>query len=131
VATFPAKTPSKREFSGPSRAATPEFSMHDTLQAARELARHWHQANRAPGEDASAGLVIVLEGHFVGHLPELPPASEWAAGCLAIAVDGQVHLARPVDFRGRLEWADLGPESSSPAPPELPDEEPSAPPTDS
>ena len=104
--------------------------MNDPLQAARELARHWLQANQVPGADAPAGLVIVLDGYFVGWLPELPPASEWAAGCLAVAADGHAHLARPVDFRGRLEWVDLG-EAPPPSQTELPGQEDSAAPENS
>ena len=80
--------------------------MHDAFQQAREVARHWREAN---GDEATGGVVIVLDGLFVGHAAELPPAAHWAAGCLAVAADGQTHLARPTDFRGGLEWYDLGP----------------------
>lgn len=85
--------------------------MHDTLTAAREKARQWREAT---GAASPGGFVIILDGLFVGHAAELPPAEQWAAGCLAVADDERTHLARPTDFRGNLEWADLGtPEPSS------------------
>ena len=85
--------------------------MHDALHHAREVARHWREAK---GAGSPGGVVIVLDGLFVGHAADLPPAAQWAAGCLAVAGDGQTHLARPTDFRGGLEWADLGtPEPSA------------------
>lgn len=85
--------------------------MQDALQHAREFANRWREAK---GDDASGGVVIVLDGYFVGWLAELPPAEEWAPGCIAVTETSQVHLARPAGFRGEVEWLDLGtPEPSS------------------
>lgn len=85
--------------------------MHDPLKHAREFATQWRTAK---GKDASGGVVIMLDGYFVGWLAQLPPAAEWAPGCLAITENLQAHLARPSGFCGKVEWLDLGtPEPSS------------------
>lgn len=85
--------------------------MQDPLQHAREFATEWRAAK---GLDAQGGVVIVLDGYFVGWLVELPPAAEWAPGCLAVTEASQVYLVRPAGFRGEVEWLDLGtPEPSS------------------
>ena len=76
-----------------------------TLHTALGLARRWRQANPDSG---SGAVVIVLDGQFVGSLASLPSPAEWAPGCLAVAADGQIHLARPASFRGEVELADLG-----------------------
>jgi hypothetical protein len=87
--------------------------MHDTLDAAREQARQWREAQ---DETPIGGVVLLFDGHFLGWLAELPPAAQWAPGCLAIAGDGRAHLLRDVDFRGSVEWFDLGtPEPVEPA----------------
>lgn len=95
--------------------------MHDTLNAAREQARQWREAHGATG-----GLVLVLGGEFVGWLPELPPATQWVAGCLAIGEDGHAHYIRE-DWRRPLEWTDLGPPTVEAAPPPSPPEPDSQP----
>ena len=79
--------------------------MPDALQTALAVAHHWRLAN---GDPVPVGVVIVLDGQFVGSLATLPSPAEWAPGCLAVAADGQIHLARPAGFRGEVEWADLG-----------------------
>ena len=64
-------------------------------------------------------MVIVLDGYFVGWMAELPPAAQWAPGCLAVAADSNIRLVRPAGFRGEVEWIDLGtpePELSSESP---------------
>ena len=86
--------------------------MHDTLQAARELARQWREAK---GDDAAGGVVLVLDGLFVGYAPELPPAAQWVPGCLAIAGDGHAHYIGH-DWRRPLEWTALDPPPSPPEP---------------
>lgn len=87
--------------------------MHHTLQAARELARHWREAK---GNEAAGGVVLVLDGLFVGHAPELSPAALWVPGCLAIAGDGHAHYIHH-DWRRPLEWTDLDPPlEANPAP---------------
>lgn len=92
--------------------------MHDPLQHARELARHWREAK---GDEAVGGVVLVLDGLFVGHAPELPPATLWVPGCLAIAGDGRAHYIRD-DWRRPLEWTDLDPPAAEAAsPPSLPE----------
>lgn len=88
-----------------SGATEPEYPMHDTLQAARELARQWREAK---GDEAAGGVVLILDGLFVGHAPELPPAALWVPGCLAIAGDGHAHYIHH-DWRRPLEWLDLDP----------------------
>ncbi len=77
--------------------------MHDALHHAREVARHGHETH----DTASPGGVAI-NGDFVGHAAKRPPAGQGAAACLAVAEDGQTHLARPADFRGGLEGANLG-----------------------
>jgi hypothetical protein len=93
--------------------------MHDPLTTARERARHWREAQ----EDAPAGGVVLLfDGHFLGWLPQLPPAEQWAPGCLAIEDDGHAYLIDQRGWREPLQWFDLDP---PPSPPEsLDDPEP-------
>lgn len=96
--------------------------MHDTLQAARERARQWREAQDPPVAD---GLVIVLDGLFVGWAAGLPPAELWALGCLAIAGDGQAYLIDQRSWRDPLQWFDLDPPGDftagpPPSPTELP-----------
>ena len=79
--------------------------MPDALQTALAVAHRWRQAN---GDPVPGGVVIVLDGQFVGSLATLPSPAEWAPGCLAVTAGGQIHLARPAGFRGEVEWADLG-----------------------
>ena len=86
--------------------------MHDALTAAREQARHWREAQ---ADAPAGGVVLLFDGHFLGWLAALPPAEQWAPGCLAIASDGRVHLVQAVDFRGGVEWLDLGTPLLSPA----------------
>lgn len=85
--------------------------MQDALQHARAFATEWRAAK---GINAQGGVVIVLDGYFVGWLADLPQAAEWAPGCLAVTETSQVYLVRPAGFRGEVEWLDLGtPEPSS------------------
>ena len=94
--------------------------MHDTLQAARKRARQWREAQDPP---VANGLVIVLDGLFVGWAAELPPAEQWAPGCVAIAGDERAHFLRPTDWRGGCEWADMGLPTETPAEPSPPESE--------
>jgi hypothetical protein len=55
-----------------SGADEAEFAMHDPLTAARERARQWREAQDPP---VAGGLVIVLDGLFVGWTAELRPRS--------------------------------------------------------
>jgi len=102
--------------------------MHDTLQAARELARQWREAK---GAEAAGGVVLIFDGQFVGHAVELPPAALWVPGCLAIAGDGHAHYIDH-DWRRPLEWTDLDPPApeEETSPPPLPDPPKPEPPTD-
>lgn len=102
-AIFPALAPSKFL-----------HAMHDPLKQARELAARWREANFSSG-----GVVILLDGEFVGHAAELPPAAQWAPGCLAVAATGPVRFVRPAGFRGEVEWFEL-PEDSEESAPESP-----------
>ncbi len=86
--------------------------MQDPLQHARELARQWREAK---GAEAAEGVVLVLDGMFVGHAPELPPAALWVPGCLAIAGDGHAHYIHH-DWRRPLAWTDLDPPPEAEAP---------------
>lgn len=100
--------------------------MQDALQHARELARHWREAK---GEAAAGGVVLVLDGLFVGHASELPPAAMWVPGCLAIGGDGHAHYIHH-DWRRPLEWTDLDPPAAEADPPPSlpePDSQPSHP----
>jgi hypothetical protein len=88
--------------------------MHDPLKQAREFAARWREANFSSG-----GVVILLDGEFVGHAAELPPAAQWAPGCLAVAESRRVLLVRPTGWRGEVEWFEL-PEDSEESTPESP-----------
>lgn len=100
--------------------------MHDTLNAAREQARQWREAK---GDEAAGGVVLILDGYFVGWVAELPPAELWAAGCLGIAGDGHAWLIDRPSWREPLQWFDLepSPEPEAPAdpPPSPPESGPS------
>ncbi|MDB6079234.1 MAG: hypothetical protein JWO82_2981 [Akkermansiaceae bacterium] len=91
--------------------------MQDPFQHARDLASRWREANGATG-----GVVLVVDGLFVGHAPELPPAAMWVPGCLAIAGDGRAHYIHH-DWRRPLEWIDLEPPApeAGAAPPPSPE----------
>jgi len=101
--------------------------MHDALQHARDLASRWREAK---GDEATGGVVLVLDGLFVGHAPELPPAAMWVPGCLAIAGDGHAHYIHH-DWRRPLEWLDLDPPSEATDPPPSPSGPPDEPPPES
>jgi hypothetical protein len=99
--------------------------MHDALTAAREQARQWREAQEPPVAD---GLVIVLDGLFVGWAAELPPLGQWAPGCLAVAGDDRLFLIDRRIWREPLAWFDLNPPAdpppSPPSPPSPPDASP-------
>lgn len=98
--------------------------MQDALQHARDLASRWREAK---GDEAAVGVVLVLDGLFVGHAPELPPAAMWVPGCLAIASDGHAHYIHH-DWRRPLQWLDLDPPAAAADPPPSPSEAPDDPP---
>lgn len=92
--------------------------MHDALTAAREQARQWREAK---GDEAAGGVVLILAEEFVGWLSELPPAEQWAVGCLAIAGDGHAWLIDRPRWREPLQWFDLeSPPEAEAAPPPSP-----------
>jgi hypothetical protein len=105
AATFPGKSGPQTRLFRASAHRNAEFAMHDTLTAARERARLWREAQ---DDTPVGGVVLLFDGHFLGWLAQLPPAAQWAPGCLAIEGDGRVHLLQAVDFRGGVEWLDLG-----------------------
>ena len=91
--------------------------MQDALHHPRDLASRWREAKG--DEAATGGVVLVLDGLFVGHAPELPLAALWVPGDLAIAGDGHAHYIHH-EWRRPLEWLDLDPPPTAADPPPSP-----------